>query len=141
VFGHKGKGYTTHLLVDKRGFPVNVRVTPANESERAQVVPMLKQIKPPKGSELQADKGYDSDPLRHKLRWFLGMTSAIPKRNFSGKVHKDPSKTTRWRVEQSHAHRHASSRRTVVCYDKNMSSFTGFVLLSVIWRLMQLMSY
>jgi transposase len=136
AYGHKGKGHTIHLLVDKRGLPLNVRVTPANVAEIRQVIPLLKEVKPPKRSILQADKGYDSEPLRYKLTWLLGMGSAIPQRNFGGEKHVDPSSKTRWCVEQSHAHRHLSCRRTVVCYDKTLLSFTAFVVLSLIWRLL-----
>ena len=136
AFGHKGKGHTVHLVVDKRGLPLAVSTTPANWAEVKQVLPLLQKINPPKRSVLQADKGYDSDPLRYKLTWLLGMGSAIPKRHYKGEKPHDPSKNTRWKVEQSHAHRHLSSRRTVVCYDKSLASFSAFVLCSCIWRLL-----
>ena len=127
-------------MVDKRGLPVNVRVTPANESEQHQVVPMLKElhkrVQNLKKSILEADKGYDSDKIRYKVTWLFGMGSAIPRRNLTGEEHPDPSVKTRWRVEQAHAHRHSASRRTVVCYDKSLATFTAFVILSCIWRLM-----
>jgi transposase len=125
-----------HLLVDKRGLPLAVKTTPANEAEVRQVVPLLRKVKPPKRSVLQADKGYDSDPLRYQLTWLLGMGSAIPKRRYGATMPHDPSKSTRWKVEQSHAHRHLSARRTVVCYDKSLAAFSAFVLCSCIWRLM-----
>jgi IS5 family transposase len=125
-----------HLVVDKRGLPLAVSTTPANWAEVKQVLPLLQKIKPPKHSVLQADKGYDSDPLRYKLTWLLGMGSAIPKRHYKGQKPYDPSKSTRWKVEQSHAHRHLSSRRTVVCYDKSLATFSAFVLCSCIWRLL-----
>jgi transposase len=136
AFGHKGKGHTVHLLVDKRGLPLAVRTTPANVAEVRQVVPLLKQAKPPKHSVLQADKGYDSEPLRYQLTWLFGMGSAIPKRRYGGNKPHDPSRSTRWKVEQSHAHRHLSARRTAVCYDKSLLSFSAFVICSCIWRLM-----
>jgi IS5 family transposase len=125
-----------HLVVDKRGLPLAVSTTPANWAEVKQVLPLLQKIKPPKHSILQADKGYDSESLRYKLSWLLGMGSAIPKRHYGGPKPHDPSKSTRWKVEQSHAHRHLSSRRTVVCYDKSLLTFSAFVLCSCIWRLL-----
>lgn len=44
--------------------------------------------------------------------------------------------TNRWRVEQSHAHRHLSSRRTVVYYEKTLISFAAFVSLAYVWRML-----
>lgn len=75
MYGHKGKGFTVHTLVDKQRFPLNIRVTGANEAEVNQIIPMLKEIKPPPRSVLEADKGSDSDPLRYKLSWLLKMGS------------------------------------------------------------------
>ena len=131
VYGHKGKGFTIHKIVDKRRFPLGIRVTGANEAEVLQIIPMLKEIKPPQHSVLEADKGSDSDKLRAKLSWYLKMGSLIPKRQFPGQP--EPPKlvnTNRWKVEQSHAHRHLSCRRTVVCYEKSLLSFTAFIFLA-----------
>lgn len=136
AYGHKGKGYTTHLLVDKRGNPLAVRVTGANANELKQVLPMLKEVRPPKHSVLEADKGYDSEPFRYKIGWLLGLGSIIPKRNFNQKSPQKSPNQYRYRVEQSHAHRHLSCRRTAVCYDKSLASFSAFVICSCIWRLM-----
>ncbi len=140
MYGHKGKGFTVHTLVDKRRFPLNIRVTGANEAEINQIIPMLKEIKPPPRCVLEADKGSDSDPLRYKLSWLLKMGSLIPKRQFPGQP--EPPKlvnTNRWKVEQSHAHRHLSSRRTVVCYEKSLISFTAFVYMAYVWRMLNML--
>jgi transposase len=127
------------LLVDKSGLPVNVRVTPANCAEQNQVVPMLKQLSQRcqdlRRCLLEADKGYDSEPLRYKLGWQFGMGSAIPYRDY-GEKKPDPSVKTRWRVEQAHSHRHMASRRTAVCYDKTLAAFSAFVILACCWRLL-----
>jgi len=40
-----------------------VRVTGANANELQQVLPMLKEVKPPKKAILEADKGYDSEHI------------------------------------------------------------------------------
>jgi transposase len=136
AFGHKGKSLTTHLLVDRRGLPVNVRVTPDNANELQQVLPMLKEVRPPKRSILEADKGYDSKPFRYKLGWLLGMGSVIPRRNFMNEAPQKPPNIYRWRVEQAHVHRHLSCRRTAVCYDKSIFSCSAFVICSCIWMLL-----
>ena len=122
--------------MDKRGLPLNVRITGANANELKQVLPMLKQINPPKRSILEADKGYDSEPFRYKLGWLLGMGSVIPKRRFGSLEGQKTVNIYRWKVEQAHAHRHLSCRRTAVCYDKTSAAFSAFVICSCIWRLL-----
>src|SRR5215210_4831392 len=75
-YGYKGKGMTTHLLVDGNGNPLSFEVTSANEDERKQVEKLidshmdkfqrlyeLHQVIP----ILEADKGYDAEELRDKL--------------------------------------------------------------------------
>ncbi|WP_347566666.1 MULTISPECIES: transposase [unclassified Neochlamydia] len=72
-YGYKGKGMTTHLLVDGNGSPLSFEVTSAKGDERKQVE---KLIDPHQGKLqrlyefhpiipiLRADKGYDSEELR-----------------------------------------------------------------------------
>lgn len=43
-YGFKGKGTTTHLLVDGNGSPVAFTSTPANGDERQQVEPLLDRV-------------------------------------------------------------------------------------------------
>ena len=75
-YGYKGKGVTTHLLVDGDGNPLSFEVTSAKGDERQQVEKLvdlnidklqrlydLHQIIP----ILEADKGYDCEELRDKL--------------------------------------------------------------------------
>ena len=92
-YGYKGKGVTIHSLVDGQGLPLAMCVTAANESEREQVIPLLQSIKIQTGqvgrpksnpSNLAADKGYDSQSLRHQLRQ-KGIRPEIPKRQWSSK--------------------------------------------------------
>lgn len=74
-YGFKGKGVTTHALVDGNGFPLATTSTGASGDEREQVEPLLdsvilntgnkgRQKKRPRSLEL--DKGYDSKALREK---------------------------------------------------------------------------
>lgn len=44
-YGYKGKGVTTHLLVDGNGMPLSVTATSASGSEREQVSPLLKRVR------------------------------------------------------------------------------------------------
>ena len=70
--GWKGKGVTTHLLVEGHGMPVGISTTQAGGSEKAEVPKLLEQImkwiQPLQDKDmmpvLEADKGYDSMPLR-----------------------------------------------------------------------------
>ena len=41
-YGYKGKGTTTHLLVDGQGSPLNITSTSAAGDERKEVVPLIK---------------------------------------------------------------------------------------------------
>ena len=45
-YGYKGKGVTSHLLVERQGRPLAITVTSAKGDERGQVDPLLKKIKP-----------------------------------------------------------------------------------------------
>jgi hypothetical protein len=68
-YGYKGKGVTTHLLVDAFGQPLRVTSTGASGEERRQVAPLLAKISgwlKPLISQgitpiLEADKGYDAE--------------------------------------------------------------------------------
>ena len=71
-YGYKGKGVTSHLLVERQGRPLAITVTSAKGDERGQVDPLLKKIKPliqkvwnqGKVPVLEADKGYDAERVR-----------------------------------------------------------------------------
>jgi hypothetical protein len=43
-YGYKGKGVTSHLVVEKSGKPLSVTSTPASGDERKQVSPLLGKI-------------------------------------------------------------------------------------------------
>lgn len=100
-YGYKGKGMTTHLLVDGDGNPLSFEVTSAKDDERQQVEKLidphleklqklytLHQVIP----ILEADKGYDSEELRDKLlkekfiHSYLGVEWELPKRRKSSFV-------------------------------------------------------
>ena len=71
-----GIGITNHLLTEGLGMPLAVITTSATESERAQVIKLIAEVRVletrrrdrscPK--ELEADKGYDCQDIRNKLR-------------------------------------------------------------------------
>jgi transposase len=45
-YGYKGKGVTSHVLVDGRGNPLKITATSAAGDERQQVIPLLKKNHP-----------------------------------------------------------------------------------------------
>src|SRR5215213_4186156 len=76
--GKPGSKY--HLVVDKRGMPLAVRLSAANAHDATQLLPLVDQIPPiigPRGrpgrprkrpAKLHADKAYDASTLRGALR-------------------------------------------------------------------------
>ena len=77
AYGGKGKGILIHTLTEGSGMPLSNRTTPANGSERDQVIPLLDSVKvktnkrgrPRKPLKvLAADKAYDSKDKRAALR-------------------------------------------------------------------------
>ncbi|WP_220017440.1 transposase [Candidatus Rhabdochlamydia oedothoracis] len=71
-YGYKGKGVTSHLLVEKSGKPLAITFTSASGDEKKQVIPLLRKVIPfikkawnqGKVPILEADKGYDSEQTR-----------------------------------------------------------------------------
>ena len=95
-YGYKGKGVLIHTLTEAGGIPIASLTTPANGSEREQVLPLLDSIKIQTGkrgrprkrfSILAADKGYDSHPKRSQLRK-RGIRPQFPKRVYKSKKHR-----------------------------------------------------
>lgn len=76
-YGYKGKGILIHTITEGGGMPLANKTTPANDSEREQILPLIDSIKiktdlpgrPKKRLRvLAADKGYDSKEKREQLR-------------------------------------------------------------------------
>ena len=74
-YGFKGKGVTTHALVDGNGNPLAITFTGASGDEREQVEPLLDSViletgkkgrQKSRPNSLELDKGYDSKELRKK---------------------------------------------------------------------------
>src|SRR4028118_592651 len=99
AYGYKGKGILIHTLTEGNGMPLANCTTPANGSEREQVMPLLKSIlvknnqpgRPRKRVKvLAADKGYDSKDLRAALRK-RGIRPQLPKRTWKKKKNRGSS--------------------------------------------------
>jgi transposase len=70
-------GSKHHVLTDAQGIPLAATVTAANVNEVTQVLPVLEAMPPVGGKpgpkrqkpeRLQGDRGYDSEPVRQRLR-------------------------------------------------------------------------
>ena len=72
------KGSKHHIIVDAKGTPLAVTVTVANVPDVKQLEPLVDAIPPVRGKpgqphrrpkEVYADRAYDSEPHRRRLRW------------------------------------------------------------------------
>jgi len=88
-------GSKCHLWVDQRGAPLSIHLTAANINEILVVMDLLNASivpRPRTKSRVQhlcADKAYDSEPLRLKLRQ-RNIQPHLRKRNFGGKARRLP---------------------------------------------------
>lgn len=144
-YGYKGKGVTTHLLVDGNGMPLSVITTSAAKSERAEVINLIVQVRVfgkrhgrPKCcvDELEADKGYDADELRNKLR-SKGIKPIIGKRVWLNRKHtpgrKSPKGKNRFKVERCFAWMQRKFRRLCIRWERRRQYWDGFILLGIAW--------
>ena len=107
--GKAGSKY--HLVVDRNGIPLAVRLSAANAHDSTQLVPLVDDIPPiigPRGkpgrprkrpAKLHADKAYDSSDLRRALR-ARGITPRIARR---GVESSERLGRHRWVVERTQA--------------------------------------
>jgi IS5 family transposase len=141
--GYKGKGILFHTLTDGNGMPLSCSTTPANGSEREQVMPLLDSIviksnrpgRPRKRIKvLAADKGYDSKDLRAALRK-RGIRPQLPKRTWKTRKNRErPIKISvlRFQQERCFAWFQRKYRRLVVRWEKISACFNAFISLATI---------
>lgn len=143
-YGYKGKGVTTHLLVDARGSPVAFEVTSAKGDERQQVDPLLDRVQ--KQLEVfrmeagiipifEADKGYDAEALREKLlkrRIYPLIARRKMGKNVEAKKIASWVEKRRWQVERAISWLQRKFRRLVVRWERKLSYWKGFLNCSLI---------
>lgn len=142
-YGYKGKGATTHLLVDGNGNPVAFETTSANGDERQQVESLLNSVANlittfSNESSLipifEADKGYDSQELRQKLLE-RRIYPLIPYRKMgkqeAWKRIASWIKRKRWQVERAIAWLQRMFRRIVVRWERKLKYWKGFLNLAL----------
>ena len=142
-YGFKGKGTTTHLLVDGNGSPVALTSTAANGDKRQQVEPLLDRVRTRIENVQQrlgmvpvfeADKGYDADELRYKLLK-RDIFPWICRRKKPGKTAEKIAsalKRMRWKVERAISWLQRKFRRLVVRWERRMPYWRGFLIFGLI---------
>jgi Transposase DDE domain len=141
--GRKGKGILIHSLTDAAGMPWSTRPTPANGDERAQVLPLLEACRVHTGKRgrprkrlkvLAADKGYDAQALRHRLRT-RGSRPQMPTRVWKTKKPRGrPLKKAvpRFQAERTCAWFQRKYRRLVVRWERLVACFNAVLTIAVI---------
>lgn len=141
-YGFKGKGTTTHLLIDGNGSPVAFTSTAANGDERKEVEPLINRVSQYVENLiglgmipiLEADKGYDAESLRIKLL-NRKIFPWIARRKQPGKpVKKIDSvlKRVRWKVERAISWLQRKFRRLAIRWERKTRYWKGFLTFSLI---------
>ena len=138
----KGKGTKLMVIADGRGIPLGIHIDSASPSEVKLVDQTLATVRVCCGDRgrpshrlerLIADRGYDSDPLRKKLRG-LGIEPIIPHRAGRKKTPTQDGRglrryCRRWIIERTNAWLQ-NFRRLVVRYEHSAEIYTGLVHLA-----------
>ena len=141
-YGFKGKGTTTHLLVDGNGSPIAFTSTPTNGDERQQVEPFLDRVEKHISGVLargsipifEADKGYDAEQLRDKLLKRKIFPWICRRRKPGKEAEKVESvlKRIRWKVERAISWLQRKFRRLAVRWERKVCYWKGFLTFSLI---------
>ena len=98
------KGSKVSLVVDENGLPEALNIDTAGRNDRYAFGNIIKQV--PQNAYLAADKGYDCNKLRRRLRR-KGLRPLIPRRQFvNGKKRRTPKPHLykgRWTIERCFA--------------------------------------
>jgi transposase len=134
----RGKlGSKYHLVVDRNGIPLAVRLSAANSHDATQLLPLVDTIPPiigPRGkpgrprkrpAKLHADKAYDSADLRRALR-SRGIAPRIARRGIDSS---ERLGRHRWVVERSLS-RLLGCRRLGVRYERQADLLQGLLHLA-----------
>lgn len=128
----RGKlGSKIHLLTDRNGLPLSLRISGANLHDSQGLQPLVRGIPPirsPRGprrrrpGKLHGDKGYDYDHLRRWLRT-RGIRHRIARKGIESSQRLGRH---RWVVERSVSWL-AGCRRFHRCYERKAEHFLAFV--------------
>jgi len=127
-------GSKHHVVTDANGTPLRVLLTGANRNDVTQLLPLVDRIGPVRGKRgrprckpctLYADRGYDHDLYRRRLRE-RGVVPRIARR---GEEHGSGLGTVRWVVEAAVAWLHGF-RRLRVRWETRDDMHEGFLKLA-----------
>jgi transposase len=125
------------LLVNEEGLPVAVDLHAGNRHDLKAAGSIIRAV--PKRKALTADRGYDSQAFRHKLRQ-LNIRPLIPKRQCQKRVkHRMPSPVTyrkRWKVERCFAWLDKFKRLTTR-YERQSRLYKAFWQLGCVMLLLE----
>src|ERR1700733_13493398 len=134
----RGKGTKCMVVVDGRGVPVGAQLASAQISEHRLAESTLEQVKVPRSSRgrprsplrrVIAHRGYDSDPLRSRLKRRGTELIAPYRSNNRHRRFEDKRKLRRyrkrWKIERTNAWLQ-NFRRIQVRYDRILTVFQGF---------------
>ena len=136
----KGKGSKLMAVVDGNGTPIGLLVASANPSEIKLAEPTLVTIRvsrlkhksKSRPKELVADKGYDSQPFRQRLRR-RGIKPCIPYRNFGhlrlGRTPDLKGYGERWHVERTFGWLE-SFRKLLTRFERLIQVYMGLLYLA-----------
>lgn len=141
-YGFKGKGTTTHLLIDGNGSPMAFTSTAASGDERGQVEPLLDRVEKHIDAALaegiipilEADKGYDAEQLRDKLlrRKIFPWICRRKKPGREAERVESILKRIRWKVERAISWLQRKFRRLAVRWERKARYWKGFLTFSLI---------
>lgn len=128
-----------HLICDGEGTPLAVTVSPGQEHESQQFVPLLEEATawPKQPEKLAGDKGYSADWIREWLKE-RGIEDVIPyKANEKSRNQKFDRKSYRRRnVIERCVNSLKWFRRVATRYEKLAIHYVGMVTLAIIFRLL-----
>jgi transposase len=140
----RGKGTKWMVLVDGQGLPLGVRLESASPAEVTLAEATLAEVKVPrskgrprqKPKRIIADRGYDSDPLRERMKK-RGIDLIVPYReNRRQKQYQDGRKLRRykrrWIVERTNSWL-GQFRRLLVRHEHLLSVYQAFFYIACLW--------
>lgn len=140
----RGKGTKWMVLVDGKGIPLGVRLESASPNEVTLAEATLDQVRVPRGQgrprqkpqRVIADRAYDSDPLRQRLKK-RGIELIVPYRdNNKLRRYEDGRKLRRykrrWIVERTNAWL-GQFRRLLVRHEHLLSTYRAFFYIACFW--------
>ena len=137
-------GSKHHVLTDAQGIPLSIILTEANRHDVTQLIPLLNAVAPIAGQPgaprrkpelIQADRAYDSDPLRRLLSE-RGIDTDIARRYTE---HGSGLGKTRWVVERTIAWLH-QFRRLRIRFERIAQLHEAFLNLGcalICWRFLK----